>query len=210
MELYALVMLVFIDESGHPTPNDAATKPVLVAVCISEREVRNVSRRVYAAKRSTAGRPEMELKAVNVFNRHTLRRKPEYWVLAREVLEICLSTPITVFGISMDRPTGPVPDDDDDSVLPAQFRFLLGRVNQFCDEEDDRATILFDDPGQRRLARTFSCYLFRSGEGQSMSRIADAPYFVDSKITTGIQIADLIAGGLQDLGGERAVPVRSP
>ncbi len=55
-------------------------------------------------------------------------------------------------------------------------------------------TILFDGDGFQLngLARRFERFLFRSREGQSLSRIADAPYFVDSSITVGTQIADMM------------------
>ena len=70
-------MLVFIDESGHPHPNDATTRPVVVAVCIPDQNSRSISGRIHGLKRDILGRERMELKAVNLINRRTFRRKPE-------------------------------------------------------------------------------------------------------------------------------------
>lgn len=44
-------MLVFIDESGHPHPNDSTIRPVVVAACFSEADARRISSRVHAIKR---------------------------------------------------------------------------------------------------------------------------------------------------------------
>lgn len=59
------------------------------------------------------------------------------------------------------------------------------------------AKILFDGDGKSQyggLAVKLSNYLQRSVEGRSYTRITDSPFFVDSKITAGIQIADMAAG----------------
>lgn len=39
--------------------------------------------------------------------------------------------------------------------------------------------------------------LHRHGEGRALGKIVDAPYFVDSRFTVGIQLADLVAGTLR-------------
>ena len=39
-----IVMLVFIDESGKPHPKDSTENPVLCAVCINERDIKNYPR----------------------------------------------------------------------------------------------------------------------------------------------------------------------
>ena len=82
-------------------------------------------------------------------------------------------------------------------MLPSQFRFMLERINLFAESENEMATILFDGDGKSQyggLAVKFSNYLHRSVEGRSYSRITDSPFFVDSKITAGFQIADMAAG----------------
>ena len=59
------------------------------------------------------------------------------------------------------------------------------------------ATILFDGYGptlyKGMLPKKFDSFLYRSGEGQSFTSLCDSPYFVDSKLTQGIQIADMVA-----------------
>lgn len=58
------------------------------------------------------------------------------------------------------------------------------------------AAVLIDGDGSQYggLHSKFGRFLHRSLEGQLLDKIMDAPFFVDSKITPGIQIADLVAG----------------
>jgi hypothetical protein len=57
-------------------------------------------------------------------------------------------------------------------------------------------TCLFDGQGYQcgGLILKFNSFLYRSQEGRAMTNITDAPFFVDSRITAGIQIADMAAG----------------
>ena len=79
--------------------------------------------------------------------------------------------------------------------LPNQFRYLLQRCDLLAQETKDMITILFDGDCQAcgGLALKFNSFLYRSTEGRSMSTITDAPFFVDSRVTCGIQIADMAA-----------------
>ena len=87
----------------------------------------------------------------------------------------------------------------DETWLPNQFRYLLQRIHSLVEGTDDHATILVDGDAslQGNVARGFDSFLFRSGEGRSFARITDSPYFVDSRTTLGIQIADMFAGVLR-------------
>ena len=38
------MIFAFMDESGHPHPKDASTRPVLVSVCIEDKNLRSVCR----------------------------------------------------------------------------------------------------------------------------------------------------------------------
>ena len=57
-------MLVFIDESGIPHPNDSTRNPVVVSVCVEQAVTRNMAGQLYALKRRL-GTPNIELKGVN-------------------------------------------------------------------------------------------------------------------------------------------------
>jgi len=55
--------------------------------------------------------------------------------------------------------------------------------------------IFFDGDGSQysHLSIRFSNWLYKSRGGQSLTSIVDSPFFVDSKLTSEIQIADMVA-----------------
>ena len=177
-------MLVFIDESGHPHPNDASRKPCVAAVCLQEASVRPISSQIYGIKRRLLSNPDIEIKARSLLNRSTFRRQPEKREFVEEFFGLCRSLPLTVFAIVMERPE------------ELEFRYLLQRIHLLAEGTDDHATILFDGDAvlQGKMVPRFESFLFRSSEGRSLTRITDSPYFVDSRLTIGIQIADMFAG----------------
>lgn len=186
-------MLVFIDESGHPHPNDASKRPVVVAVCIEAKDLRMVSSRLHALKRDFLNRERMELKGANLLNRRTYRRKPDYVSLLEELFgSLFLNLPITIFAVIMENPAEPTSTD---TLLPNRFRYLVQRVQLLAEEKNKMATLMFDgspnlygDVGWR-----FNSFLYRSDEGRACTNITDAPSFVDSQTSAGIQITDMAA-----------------
>ena len=189
---WSVVMLAFIDESGHPQPGDPTHRPVVVAVCFDERNARAISGQIHAIKRDVLQRERTELKARNIINRNTYRRRGEARAFAEDFFAALRNLDITVFGIIMEAPFAP---QQKDNLLENRFRFLLQRIELLAEERDTMANILFDgDSGQLKgLSARFSSYLYRSAEGRGNIRIADTPAFVDSESSVGIQIADMCA-----------------
>ena len=187
-------MLVFIDESGHPHPNDPASRrPVVTAVCISDKHSRMISGRIHALKRDNLARERMELKGRNLINRPTFRRKPEFNQFLEEFFSAVLNLPVTIFAVIMEGPFSAQTNSFD--RLPNRFRYLVQRIELLAEQWDEMATIMFD--GQPNLfggvGWQFNGFLYRSDEGRACTHITDAPSFVDSETSTGIQIADLAA-----------------
>ena len=186
-------MLVFIDESGHPHPKDASSRPVVAAVCIEAENLRLVSRRLHALKRDILKRERMELKGVNLLNRGTFRRKSDYWGFLEEFFSTLSNMPITIFSVIMQAPFEE--HTNADNLLPNRFRFLVQRVQLLAEEKNKMATLMFD--GSPNLyggvGWQFNSFLYRSDEGRACTRITDAPSFVDSQTSAGIQIADMTA-----------------
>lgn len=190
-------MLAFFDESGQPHPKDSSTRPVCVAVCIREEEARFISGRLHSLKRHLTGKEDVEFKAKRLLNRGTFRRIPEKRELVEAFFDLLRNLPITVFAIIMERPEGtPVTETN---YLPNQFRYLLQRCDLLVQETKDMITILFDGDCQSHggLSLKFNSFLYRSNEGRSMNTVTDAPFFVDSRVTCGIQIADMASGTIR-------------
>jgi len=191
-------MLVFFDESGQPHPNDSSTRPVVVSVCMSQQDGRSVASQIHALK-ARLGQPDIELKGVNLVTHRVFERRSNEWELVESFFDLCRTLPFTLFGVVMERPTR-VPhfhEPGNEAFLPNQYRYLLQRANQFADEQGKQAVLLFDGDGPTlwsgTLPRRFESFLYRSREGQSFTALSDAPFYVDSRITQGIQIADMTA-----------------
>lgn len=194
-------MLTFIDESGHPHPQDPASRPVLASVSFAQRDSRAISAKIYGIKRNLLGAEQAnkaELKAQKLLNDRTFRRIPEKRELVEAVFEQLRELPITIFAVIMERPEKAMPRDD--ARLPRQYRYLLRRVNALLlDDPHSFSVVLIDGDGSQYggLSAKIEQYLHRHGEGQALGKIVDAPYFVDSRFTVGIQLADLVAGTLR-------------
>ena len=195
-------MLAFIDESGQPHPNDPNAYSTLVALCMHEADHRELSRQMYGAKRALLGRDTpYELKALEVLNARTYsRRRETKWALAERCFALFEHIDLTAFAVVMQRPTQE-PNIRPD-WLPFQHIFLLQRVNALASERSEQATLIYDGQGMnvqgRNISACISNYIFRVAmhRGQ-LEHIVDSAFFVDSKVTPGIQMADLAAGALR-------------
>ena len=191
------MIFAFMDESGHPHPNDQSTRPVLVTVCLDASYLRTVNTEVFRLKRRILERDsfDFEMKAKKLITAGTFRNRPEKREFVESFFELMGNLDIVVFAQIMERPDDPPPTSSD--FLPMQFRQQLYRVNRYLElhRPDDLAAIMFDGDGSQfgGLAIRFSNWLYRSGGGQSLTRLADSPFFVDSKVTPGIQLADMVA-----------------
>ena len=195
-------MLAFIDESGQPHPNDPNAFSTLVALCMAEADHRELSRQLFGAKRSLLGRDTpYELKALEVLNERTyLRQRESKWELAERCFALFEHIDLTAFAIVMQRPAQE-PDIRPD-WLPYQHIFLLQRINALARERSEQATLIYDGQGMnvqgRNLSACISNYIFRVAmrRGQ-LEHLVDTAFFVDSKVTPGIQVVDLAAGALR-------------
>ena len=190
-------MLVFIDQSGDIHPKDSTRRPVLAAVCLRETRSRDLSRQMFNIKKRLTEKPEeFELKGHKLLTRKTFEKRPAKRELVESTFELISNLDLTAFAIVMERPS--VIPALQPGMLPNQYRYILQRVNLLleADFENDMALLIFDGQGPnfgRDLSSAISGFLFKHAEGQSYTRIVETPLFVDSKITPGIQIADMIA-----------------
>ncbi len=165
-------MLVFIDESGHPHPNDPSTRPVLAAVCFPQRASRSISRQLFAMKRSLLGgeRAGLELKANAILNRRTFTRKPEIRELVEETFDQIRNIDLTIFAVIMEKPADVIPRNN--PLLPRQYRYILQRVDALLSGGSATAVVLVDGDGSQYggLSAKFEGYLNRFREGQAMTK----------------------------------------
>lgn len=195
-------MLAFFDESGIPHPHDSCANPVVVSVCIEREVSRFIAGHLYALKRRL-GTPEDELKGSGYITRRVFTKRHNEWEVVEAFFDLCRTLPFTLFAVIMERPAQvPFSEEADGHIfLPNQYRYLLQRISQHAEENGRMATLLFDGDGSNlhgsNLAKKFEAFLYRSTEGRSFTAICDAPFYVDSKLTQGIQIADMAAAVLR-------------
>ncbi len=195
------LMLVYIDESGHPLPKDRSTRPVLLAACIPERETGAMTRAVFSLKRThlaglTLRRREEEGKAVDFLSRGALISSPLKRAYAEAVFDYLRGFDFAAFAVVMERPTKKPYRAP--TVLQTHIRWLLNRVDRHMEQSDPNgfAIPIFDgqDPqSNRTFANAFASFMAKSIAGRAMQHIVPSPLFVDSALTPGIQIADLCA-----------------
>ena len=156
-------MLVFIDESGHPHPEDSTERPVLAAVCFPQQQSRNISRQIFSIKRGVLGdeRAGLELKANSILNQRTFRRRQDFPELLEEVFDSIRNLPINIFAVVMEKPEAQVPRDD--NRLPRQYRYILQRANALLSGQQEMAVVLVDGDGSQYggLSAKFERYLNR-------------------------------------------------
>lgn len=166
-----------------------------------EADHRELSRQLFGAKRALLGRDTpYELKAVEALNERTYLRRPEKWELAEQCFELFNRVALTAFAVVMPRPSRP-PDIGADR-LPHQHIFLLQRINALARERNEQAVLIYDGQGMnlqgRNLSACISNYIFRVAmPNEQMEQVLDSAFFVDSRVTPGIQVADLAAGALR-------------
>ncbi len=72
-------------------------------------------------------RAGLELKAHDLLKRSTFRRKPELRELVESVFDQLRNLPVTIFAVTMHRPTQVIPRQD--THLPRQYRYVLQRLH---------------------------------------------------------------------------------
>ena len=186
-------MLVYLDESGHPHPNDPASRPVVVAVCVRDNDARMVAGRLHALKRDVLGKERMEMKGARLITRPTFRRRPMEVAFVEELFDTLLNLPVTIFAVIMERPTSA--PDKSANLLPNQYRYLTQRIQLLAEVKNEMAVMLIDgSPSQvGGLSYKFESFLYRSEEGRACSNISEAPFFGDSRASAGVQVADMVA-----------------
>lgn len=186
-----------MDESGHPHPNDFTTRPVLVTACFDAKYLKSVNTELFNLKRRVLNehRPSFELKAKKLITPSTFRNRPEKRELVESFFDLLRNWNMIIFAQIIERPSTPPAVGSD--FLPMQFRHQLYRVNRHMElySPDDLAAIMFDGNGSQfgGLSVKFTNWLYRHAGGRSLTHLADSPFFVDSRITPGIQVADMAA-----------------
>ena len=118
------------------------------------------------------------------------------------MVSLCKLNDVKAFAVGLKNLKELTPSEE--LTEPAVYRAysrLLERVDAMMSEEypDDMAIVALDSQDEHTdtaRARAFGNFLYGSPYGRRLSHIVETPFFVNSKATLGIQLADLVAYAL--------------
>jgi len=189
-------MLAFIDESGYPRPTDATRNPILLAVCIHENDIKQITNQIYKLKHSIYGKQD-EIKSTKLIRKATItKNRTNNKAYVEGMVDIISSYNVAIFSIIMERPDVPiiVPEHH----LPKQYYLLLKKIEFHCRHHHyGQALLIFDEvheDADRKIAEAVTNFLFKTKFGRTFHHILQMPLFVSSAVTPAIQFADIFAG----------------
>ncbi len=202
-------MLVFVDESEWPRPKDPSGFTVWAAIAIHPKVSKDFFREIYQLEQKfwKVEEPyEFEIKGKLLLNK-TAVTSPKKREFCEEIVSLCKLNGVKAFAAGLKNADALAQDDRTEPIIYRAYSRILERVNAMMAEResDDMAIVALDSQDEKtdtRRARAFGNFLYGNAVGRSLTHIVETPFFVSSKATVGIQIADLLAYALsqQNLG----------
>lgn len=197
------MIFAFIDESGYPRPEEPYEWSTLVAVCVRHTDVRTLTQQLYRTEMAVFG-PDMSghrrLKGNNLVDPRSL--SPHY-TNRREyvdrVIGLLGSHGVGVLAVIMEKPD--YQPYVEPGFLPKQYRYLLDRLNYLGEDRHDDVLVIYDKVDEKKdaeIANGFKGFLFKSGLGQTYTRVIEMPLFVSSQNTPFIRLPDLVGNILRE------------
>lgn len=131
-------------------------------------------------------------------NRHMAALAQAKLEYVRKLLELCAQFRIKIFASISSEPIRET-DEDGDGLLRRDYVYAFERMYYYLEDKkgDDQGIIVFDELEKSKshvLVSQLENYFKRTSKGRQRSGLViPEPFFVHSDLTTGIQIADLIA-----------------
>lgn len=202
--VWSVGVLVFVDESEWPRPKDPSGFTVWGAIAIHPSRSREFFREVYQLERKfwKVEEPyEFEIKGRLLLNK-TAVTSPKKREFCEELMSLCKLNGVRAFAAGLKNlgQTAFSQEMMEPFVYRAYSR-ILERVNAMMveDHHNDMAIVALDSQDEKTdtaRARAFGNFLYGSALGRRLTHIVETPFFVSSKATLGIQLADLVAYAL--------------
>lgn len=146
---------------------------------------------------------ETELKGDKLFKKYAFKCRDLYGssrnlACADDLFQLCKDSGVLAFATITKNPRHMALVTGTGRLLTTPYSYMLERIDKCMIEQfpDRMAKVLFDSRGlgtDEPLAVAWSNFLFRSSVGQQFSKIVANPFFVVSRLTPGIQVADVFA-----------------
>lgn len=189
-------MLVFVDES-YRRANEPNARSTFSAVLILEQRYRELDRKLFELKRvfwKVENSYDFEVKGRQLLNERAINL-PKNREFTSQLIFLCKEVGAVVFAPVQ---PGTLTLASESNRLPNLYRAPLWRVNTFMQEKfpDDRAVFYFDGidhETNRKIAISFNNFMHRHHWGKAYQHVLPTPFFRDSEVSPGIQLADTLA-----------------
>ena len=189
-------MLVFVDES-YRKATDPNAKSTFSAVCIREENYRDLERKLFDLNRhfwKIEDSYDFELKGRLILCERALEL-PKTRDFVSQLQTLCREVEIVPFAVVQ---PGTFTLASESDRLPNLYRALLKRVSFFMgDKYSGQHAVFFfdgiDHKTNRKVAISFKNFMQKHAWGRACTNILTTPFFCDSVVSPGIQIADVIA-----------------
>ena len=193
-------MLIFVDESEWPHPKAPDGYTVWGAVAIHPSKSKNFVREIFNLEKKfwKVDEPyQFEMKGRELLNARAMT-SPKKCEFCEEVISLCKLSGIKVFAIGLRNTNNEALKGLTEPIIYKAYSLLLERVEGMMTEEyqSESAIIALDSADEAtdtKRAVAFGNYLYGTETGKKAVHVVETPFFVSSKATIGIQIADLVA-----------------
>ena len=195
-------MLIFVDESEWPRPKAPNGYTVWGAVAIHPSRSKTFVREIFNLEKKFWKITEpyqFEIKGRLLLSKRaaTSPKKREF---CEEVMSLCKLSEIKVFAVGLRNTSGIAFTGLTEPIVYKAYTLLLERIEAMMEEEfnSEMAIIALDSADEAtdtKRALAFGNYIYGS-EVERATHVIETPFFVSSKATVGIQIADLVAYAL--------------
>lgn len=210
--------VVYIDEAGsphghhEPLPSDGGETAIFTLAGIAfplwewrarDREFLNLKREFYPDRipHNKKPDPEVEIKGNDLTSPRNAHRARDQ-EFNRRVLNFILRNSGTGFGVTfLKNPNSPASET---SIYTSALQVMVEKISVFISEHPafDNAILVCDsrirgiNQKDGEVARSHMSFIFGNPEGRQLINIMEPPMFADSRITSGLQIADIFAANL--------------
>ncbi len=196
-------MLIFVDESEWPHPKAPYGYTVWGAVAIHPSKSKNFVREIFNLEKKfwkVAEPYQFEIKGRLLLNERATT-SPKKCEFCEEVVSLCKLSEIKAFAIGLRNTRGTTFEGLTEPIIYKAYKLLLERIEGMMAENFDNEMAIIaldsaDESTDTKRALAFGNYIYGSEMGRSAVHVVETPFFVSSKATIGIQIADLIAYAL--------------
>ncbi len=196
-------MLIFVDESEWPRPRIPGGFTVWAAVGLETGKTKEFFRELFNLEKKfwKVNEPfDFEMKGRLLLNRKAMT-SPKKREFTEEVLSLCKLNRVVAFAVGLRYPENVAMQGANEPNTFTVIRDLVDRVEAMMSEShpDETALVIFDSQEDKKdleRALEFGNYVYGTPRGRSVSHVSDIPIFASSKVTKGLQIADLFAYAL--------------